>query len=226
MQQLKIQNGYEIHSNTQLPDELYNRFNKDLVLLLKSSICQYYFKVHIEKEWGITMRQLYKMCSNQEIVAFGLTVPYKKYIIMSIIGYRSVINFQRFYHIYKPTQTFCDAVLIFPYTMILNINFDPDNPCIICKTTGTYTIQSQVYCLNNDCMESDIKLKAKNFSFGKAVLTLEQVVQYKFNSSPDCKKKLCKQCKLNKPHDICSYERYKKKINVVRNLICESHKNS
>jgi len=220
MWHVKKLNGYEIHSNVQLPRKLLDNFNPHIALLLKPFIRQYYFKVAIQKEWGMSQTQCYERCLEHDIMAFGLSVPHKQYVILSVIGHRALLNFQRYYHIYKPTKKPTDAVLMFPFTMILTLTPNAGVSCDVCGLLGVYTINNQLYCMHKNCQESKLKLTPRDFSFGKLVLSLDGVLQYKYSGlEVDERKMKCRHCRSNRPHKICSYDRLNKKIKFIRDQI-------
>jgi hypothetical protein len=220
MHHVKKLNGYEIHSNVRLPAELYENFNPHIALLLKSFIRQYYFKVVIQKEWGMSQTQCYERCLEHDIMAFGLSVPHKKYVILSVIGHRALLNFQKYYHIYKPTKKFTDALLMFPFTMILFVNFEGHVLCDVCGLRGTYSINNQSYCMYRNCAQSKLKITPKDFSFGKLVLSLNDVLRYTYHGEEvDVLKMKCRYCRRNKPHKICTYDRRTNKIKFIRDQI-------
>lgn len=220
MRHVKQLNGYEIHANVQLPDKLYENFNPHIALILKPFIRQYYFKVAIEKEWGMTHTQCYERCLDHDILAFGLSVPHKKYIILSVIGHRALLNFQKYYHIYKQIKKPTDAVLMFPFTMTLTITFSAAVSCNVCGLLGVYTIRNQLYCMHKYCPESKLKLTPRDFAFGSLVLSLADVLRYTYSGiEVDEHKMKCRYCRSNKLHKVCSNDRLTKKIKFIRDQI-------
>lgn len=216
MSYIKYLPGYELHSNVPLPSELLDTFNKHIVILLKPFIRQHYFTVETEKEWGMTQTQCYERCLDHDIMAFGLIAISKKYIILSAIGHRAMLNFQKYYHIYKPIQL-PNVFLVFPFTMILTLDISTTTLCNTCGQAGTYSIGPERYCLHKNCTESTPRLTPRNFSFGKLVLSLDDIINYKFsNTIVDEQKMKCKHCRYNKTHKKCSYDRTTKNIKLLR----------
>lgn len=220
MRHVKIMSGYEIHSNIPLPQMLLDAFDPRIAMLLKPYIRQYYFKVAIQKEWGMSQTQCYERCLDHDIMAFGLTVPHKRYIVLSVIGHRATLNFQKYYHIYTPLNKQMDIFLMFPFTMILKLDIDQDVSCDVCGHLGTYAINSETYCMNRSCSESRHRLSPRDFSFGKLVLSLDDILEYRFRGADiDERKMKCKHCRANKVHKICSFDRLTKKIKCIRDQI-------
>lgn len=218
---VKVMNGYEIQSNLPLPDTVYARFEPTLVLLLKSFIRQYYFKVYIQKDWGMTQTQCYERCLAHDIMAFGMYVRSNKYIILSVIGHRALLNFQKYYHVYKSVKgNDVDVFLIFPFTMVLSLDVDWKTECNKCGSLGVYKISTEVYCMIITCPASKLKLTPRDLSFGKLVVSLDDIREYRFSGIDiDELKMKCKHCRRHKPHKICSYDRLSKKIKFIRDQI-------
>lgn len=228
MWHVKKLNGYEIHSNIKLPDKVYENFNPHIALLLKSFVRQYYFKISIQKEWGMSQTQCYEQCLRHDIMAFGLSVPHKQYILLSVIGHRALPNFQKHYHIYKPAKKITDIMLMFPFTMVLKIHFIVGVCCGVCTLPGVYMINGNSYCMHRECKESQLKITPRDFLFGKLVLSLNDILHYSYTTEEiDEQKMKCKYCRTNVHHKICSYDRLQKKIKFIRDQIlrpCESLK--
>lgn len=223
MSHVKKMFGYEIHSNVPLTESLCKKFNPHIGLLMKPFIRQYYFKVSIQKEWGMTQAQCYNRCIEHDIMAFGLSVTHNKYVVLSVIEHRASLNFQKYYHIYKPTKKQNNVLLMFPFTMILKL-FVSTSVCVFCHTSNVYNIGSRAFCINEKCTQSKLVITPRDLLFGEVILTFDDIINYKYNSCCiiDAQKMKCKHCRTNKVHKICSYDRLSKKIKSIRDQILNS----
>jgi hypothetical protein len=211
-------NGYQVHSNAVLPNKFNKYIPRDICIILKRHIKQHYFKIEIKKEWGITITKLYDHVLRGDLVAFGLYVPKhsNKYIIMSTIGHHRCFNFERYYHIYKPITKRLDAFLVFPFTMILNVNISECNKCghiSVCKIGETSN------CFNCEIPTYDIH--PKEFEFGDLLLKFEDLGCFKHitKEGGPLRKDSCRLCLLNKRHTNCTINKFHKKLNELRQKI-------
>lgn len=211
--------GYEIHGNVET-----KLFPKNIALLLKPYIKQYYLQLTLEKEWGITITQLYKKCLSHDIIAFGLQYHQKHNgIVLSIIGYNQAFNFHTFYHTYKEIKTKNTIVLVFPFTMILNVD-TTDKSCISCSQPQI-KISKRLCCQNESCNSFNIKIEPRDLVYHTLVFTLDQAINHKWEQK-SIKNTSCKYCVLNKVHKICSYNRHRKKLRAIKSQLKKNNENN
>lgn len=224
MSYVKVLNGYEIHSNAPINDKLLKLFNPNILILLKHYIRQYSFIVKIEKEWGLSLLQCYNLCLNREIIAFGIVYRGQNQLVLSIIGYnRHELNFHKFYHKYEAIKKTSSIFLMFPHTMILNIE-ENNSTCSVCGFNENFYINNREYCKNYLCEMSNPIIQPKDLKFGDLRLDIDNILKYTIpNSSSiiDYRKMLCKYCRTKRRHKNCSYNRQDKKLHSIKSKILQ-----
>jgi len=214
MQHVNKLNGYEIQSSTPLPNTVLQLFHNDIGMLMKPYIKQYFYHVIVEKEWGISLSQLYEQCINKDLIAFGLNY-YRGGVVLSVVGNRKLFNIQKYYHQYREIKQLNSIFIVFPISMILSV--DVVGSCELCKDVEI-VISNHTHCSNIKCKNSNIYVQPRDLKFGNLVLSLEEVIMHTFNKSLSINhlKMSCKYCRNKKVHKICSYNKHARKIQSIK----------